>query len=245
MTSPPTTGAGAASLGLLITEGTYVDQSAGSSQPGAEVLRRPGRWTAGGRSRRPCTTTAARSSRSSGTSARSAAPGQPALSRRARHQPVRPRPGGQRGRRTRHRGRARPVVASFARAAAEAKAAGFDGVELHGAHGYLLDQFHWPVTNRRTDRYGGDMAGRVAAQRRDRRRRPRRDRAAVPDRVPVLPVEGRRLQRPDRRGPGRARGLPHPAGRRRASRSSTPPSAATGCPRSTAPTARWPAGPGT
>ena len=53
------------------------------------------------------------------------------------------------------------MVASFARAAAEAKAAGFDGVELHGAHGYLLDQFHWPVTNRRTDRYGGDMAGRV------------------------------------------------------------------------------------
>jgi 2,4-dienoyl-CoA reductase-like NADH-dependent reductase (Old Yellow Enzyme family) len=53
------------------------------------------------------------------------------------------------------------VTASFARAAAAAKAAGFDGVELHGAHGYLLDQFHWPVTNRRTDRYGGDMAGRV------------------------------------------------------------------------------------
>ena len=53
------------------------------------------------------------------------------------------------------------VVAAFARAAAEAQAAGFDGVELHGAHGYLLDQFHWPVTNRRTDRYGGDMAGRV------------------------------------------------------------------------------------
>ncbi|HZZ53910.1 MAG TPA: hypothetical protein VFE26_06455, partial [Trebonia sp.] len=53
------------------------------------------------------------------------------------------------------------VAAAFARAAAEAQAAGFDGVELHGAHGYLLDQFHWPVTNRRTDRYGGDMAGRV------------------------------------------------------------------------------------
>ena len=53
------------------------------------------------------------------------------------------------------------AVASFARAAAAARAAGFDGVELHGAHGYLLDQFHWPVTNRRTDRYGGAMAGRV------------------------------------------------------------------------------------
>ena len=53
------------------------------------------------------------------------------------------------------------VVAAFARAAAEAQAAGFDGVELHGAHGYLLDQFHWPVTNRRADGYGGDIAGRV------------------------------------------------------------------------------------
>jgi 2,4-dienoyl-CoA reductase-like NADH-dependent reductase (Old Yellow Enzyme family) len=53
------------------------------------------------------------------------------------------------------------IAASFGRAAADARAAGFDGVELHGAHGYLLDQFHWSVSNRRTDRYGGDMAGRV------------------------------------------------------------------------------------
>jgi 2,4-dienoyl-CoA reductase-like NADH-dependent reductase (Old Yellow Enzyme family) len=53
------------------------------------------------------------------------------------------------------------VVGAFARAAAEAKAAGFDGIELHGAHGYLLDQFHWPVTNRRSDGYGGDIDGRV------------------------------------------------------------------------------------
>jgi 2,4-dienoyl-CoA reductase-like NADH-dependent reductase (Old Yellow Enzyme family) len=53
------------------------------------------------------------------------------------------------------------VVAAFTRAAAGARAAGFDGIELHGAHGYLLDQFHWPVTNRRADGYGGDIAGRV------------------------------------------------------------------------------------
>ncbi len=53
------------------------------------------------------------------------------------------------------------IAASFGRAAADARAAGFDGVELHGAHGYLLDQFHWPVSNRRTDRYGGGMAARV------------------------------------------------------------------------------------
>lgn len=53
------------------------------------------------------------------------------------------------------------IASSFARAAADARAAGFDGVELHGAHGYLLDQFHWTATNRRADAYGGDAAGRV------------------------------------------------------------------------------------
>lgn len=53
------------------------------------------------------------------------------------------------------------TAAAYGRAAAAARDAGFDGVELHGAHGYLLDQFHWALTNRRTDAYGGDIAGRV------------------------------------------------------------------------------------
>jgi 2,4-dienoyl-CoA reductase-like NADH-dependent reductase (Old Yellow Enzyme family) len=47
------------------------------------------------------------------------------------------------------------AVAAFARAAADAKRLGFDTVELHGAHGYLIDQFFWPGTNKREDRYGG------------------------------------------------------------------------------------------
>ena len=46
-------------------------------------------------------------------------------------------------------------VAAFARAAADAKRLGFDTVEVHGAHGYLVDQFFWSGTNERTDRYGG------------------------------------------------------------------------------------------
>jgi len=53
------------------------------------------------------------------------------------------------------------VTAAYAQAAAAARDAGFHGVELHGAHGYLLDEFHWPVTNRRTDGYGGDINDRV------------------------------------------------------------------------------------
>ncbi|MEU7578598.1 NADH:flavin oxidoreductase [Streptomyces sp. NPDC041068] len=53
------------------------------------------------------------------------------------------------------------VIAAFARAAADAERIGFDGVELHGAHGYLIDQFFWGRTNRRTDGYGGDLASRT------------------------------------------------------------------------------------
>ncbi|GAA4478679.1 NADH:flavin oxidoreductase [Rhodococcus olei] len=53
------------------------------------------------------------------------------------------------------------IVDSFVRAAADAKAVGFDGIELHGAHGYLLDQFTWEKTNRRTDSYGGSIANRM------------------------------------------------------------------------------------
>ena len=54
------------------------------------------------------------------------------------------------------------VVASFARAAKDAVKIGCDAVELHGAHGYLFDQFFWDVTNKRTDRYGGlDIATRA------------------------------------------------------------------------------------
>jgi 2,4-dienoyl-CoA reductase-like NADH-dependent reductase (Old Yellow Enzyme family) len=53
------------------------------------------------------------------------------------------------------------VIASFARAAVAARQVGFDGVELHGAHGYLLDQFFWQRTNRRADGYGGSLARRA------------------------------------------------------------------------------------
>ncbi|WP_413739634.1 NADH:flavin oxidoreductase [Sodalis sp. RH14] len=47
------------------------------------------------------------------------------------------------------------TLAAYARAAADAKRLGFDTFEIHGAHGYLIDQFFWSGTNRRTDRFGG------------------------------------------------------------------------------------------
>ena len=51
-------------------------------------------------------------------------------------------------------------IDAFAQAAADAERIGFDAIELHGAHGYLIDQFFWEVTNERTDRWGGSFEKR-------------------------------------------------------------------------------------
>lgn len=53
------------------------------------------------------------------------------------------------------------VIAAFVEGAQNAQAVGFDGIELHAAHGYLFDQFFWPGTNKRTDRYGGSLENRI------------------------------------------------------------------------------------
>ncbi|HUK59908.1 MAG TPA: NAD(P)-binding protein [Stellaceae bacterium] len=59
------------------------------------------------------------------------------------------------------RARIAETVAAFASAATRAKKAGFDCVEIHAAHGYLISQFHTPFENRRTDEYGGSLENRA------------------------------------------------------------------------------------
>jgi 2,4-dienoyl-CoA reductase-like NADH-dependent reductase (Old Yellow Enzyme family) len=53
------------------------------------------------------------------------------------------------------------MVMAFAEAAADATKVGFDCIELHGAHGYLIDEFFWDVMNKRSDRYGGSLPERA------------------------------------------------------------------------------------
>lgn len=53
------------------------------------------------------------------------------------------------------------IITAFQNAAGRVKKAGFDGVEIHSAHGYLLNQFFSPLSNKRTDEYGGNVLNRI------------------------------------------------------------------------------------
>jgi 2,4-dienoyl-CoA reductase-like NADH-dependent reductase (Old Yellow Enzyme family) len=74
------------------------------------------------------------------------------------------------------------VIAAFARSAANAVALGFDGIAIHGAHGYVIDSFLWSASNQRADRFGGGPAARAlfAAE------VIKAVRAVVPDHLPLF-----------------------------------------------------------
>jgi 2,4-dienoyl-CoA reductase-like NADH-dependent reductase (Old Yellow Enzyme family) len=74
------------------------------------------------------------------------------------------------------------LLRAYAGAARVAVDAGFDAVEIHAAHGYLLDEFLWPHTNRRADHFGGSAAGRAAFP----AEVIRTVRAAIPARMPLI-----------------------------------------------------------
>ena len=75
------------------------------------------------------------------------------------------------------------TIEAFARAAADAIELGFDSIELHGAHGYLIDQFFWEGTNQRSDRWGG--AG-LTERSRFATELVRAVRARMPEEVPLI-----------------------------------------------------------
>ena len=96
------------------------------------------------------------------------------------------------------RERIEETTVAFVQAALRARAAGFDCVEIHGAHGYLISQFHTPFENLRTDEYGGSLENRA----RFGLELTRRVKAAVPDlgviyRVTVEDYFPQGLQRDD------------------------------------------------
>jgi 2,4-dienoyl-CoA reductase-like NADH-dependent reductase (Old Yellow Enzyme family)/thioredoxin reductase len=90
--------------------------------------------------------------------------GRQTLSKLTGHQPVAPSPipmsGGEQPRELTLSEIAK-LVTRFAEAAERAKKAGFDGVEIHGAHGYLISQFLSPLSNHRQDAYGGSLENRA------------------------------------------------------------------------------------
>ena len=100
------------------------------------------------------------------------------------------------------------LIDAYAQGAADAQRLGFDGIELHGAHGYLIDQFFWERTNQRHDRFGGDLVARTRFASEVIKRCRARTSRRVPDHPALLAVEAQRVRSAARDHAGRARALP-------------------------------------
>ena len=147
-------------VGLIITEGTVVDHAAAANDPavprfhGADALAG---WAhvlaevraAGGRIMPQLWHTGTMRRANQGP-----VPGVPPVGPSGLHKPGKPVT------EPMTESQIADVIAAFARGAADAHRLGFDGIEIHGAHGYLIDQFFWAGTNERRDRWGGGLTAR-------------------------------------------------------------------------------------
>ena len=149
-------------VGLILTEGTVVDhQSASNDVKVPGLFRRSGACRLGECAQRSGKRRAARSCPSSGIRASCASKAPAPIPMRPTMSPSgRTKPGKQVAEPMSHKD-IDDVIEAFAKSARSALQLGFDGVEIHGAHGYIVDQFFWDGTNARDDHFGGALADRT------------------------------------------------------------------------------------
>lgn len=151
----------AADVGLIITEGTTVGRGGASNDPKVPNFHQPEALTAWGKITDAVHKTPGKIApqlwhvgmmRKPGTGPDPEAPSDSPSGRTHTGSQVQPEPTD---------AEVADMVMAYADAAGAAAKAGFDAVEIHGAHGYLIDEFFWGVMNTRSDKYGGGLVERA------------------------------------------------------------------------------------